>query len=62
MNFEWHKSSYSAQGNNCVETRQARDSVNVRDSKQGTTGPVLSFDTDAWRQFITDAKAGKHQI
>jgi hypothetical protein len=59
--LRWRKASASGQGANCVEVAQLRDGAAVRDSKD-PTGPVLRFSADAWRQFIADAKGGKHAI
>ena len=39
----WCKASASAQGNNCVELRRHAGMVEVRDTKNGGTGPVLRF-------------------
>ena len=59
--MNWKKSSYSSAQGNCVEVARLRDGAAVRDSKD-PTGSVLRFSADAWRQFIADAKAGKHAI
>ena len=49
---KWRKSSYSGQGNTCVEVaalpgggRAVRDSMDPQ-------GPVLWFTSTAWREFI----------
>ena len=43
----WRKSSYSGDGNSCVELASARDGagsvVGVRDTKADGRGPVLEF-------------------
>ncbi|MFJ2575678.1 DUF397 domain-containing protein [Kitasatospora aureofaciens] len=55
----WYKSSYSAQANECVETRHsAPGGMAVRDSKD-SGGPVLMFPADAWAAFIGAVKAGE---
>jgi hypothetical protein len=59
--LRWRKASASNQGANCVEVATVRDGTAVRDSKN-PNGPVLRFDRAVWRQFIADAKAGKHAI
>jgi hypothetical protein len=51
----WVKSSYSGSQANCVEVA-ASDRVLVRDTKD-RTGPVLSFRTEAWREFTSQVKA-----
>jgi hypothetical protein len=57
----WKKSSYSSAQGNCVEVATLRDGAAVRDSKD-PSGPVLRFSADVWRQFIAEAKVGKHAI
>jgi uncharacterized protein DUF397 len=56
----WRKSSYSGDGNSCVEVAAARDSVSpvvgVRDTKRNGRGPVLAFSADAWREFLSQIK------
>ena len=60
----WRKSSYSGDGNSCVElavTRpESRDGtdpvVGVRDTKANGRGPVLEFSPSAWREFLSRIK------
>ncbi|MFE4519084.1 DUF397 domain-containing protein [Kitasatospora sp. NPDC056783] len=56
----WHKSSYSAQANDCVEAGAVvrAGGMAVRDSKD-PHGPALAFPTDAWTAFITAIKTGE---
>lgn len=53
----WRKSSRSGgNGGACVEVADnLSDVVGVRDSKD-PGGPVLTFDTQAWRSFVGLAK------
>ena len=55
----WFKSSYSSgnDGNSCVEIATAPAVIHVRDSKQNTTGPRLTFAPTAWANFLPHAKA-----
>jgi len=55
----WFKSSYSGgnDGNSCVEIATAPAVIHVRDSKQNTTGPRLTFAPTAWANFLPHAKA-----
>lgn len=54
----FRKSTFSADTANCVEVGTCtRDGVHVRDSKD-PTGPVLSFSSAAWTDFIADIKVG----
>ena len=58
IDHSWRKSSYSGNGGgNCIEvgTRADHDSVAVRDTKD-QQGPVLRFEWDAWRQFVSEIK------
>ncbi|MEU6234151.1 DUF397 domain-containing protein [Kitasatospora sp. NPDC047058] len=56
---DWYKSSYSAQANECVETRRwAPRGMAVRDSKD-PAGPVLTFPADSWAAFVGAVKAGE---
>lgn len=51
---QWTKSTYSANGD-CVEVRaHCATAISVRDSKN-PGGPVLSFDSEAWKTFVTDS-------
>ena len=56
----WRTSSYSGDGNSCVEVASASDgagsagsAVGVRDTKANGRGPVLEFSPSAWREFLT---------
>ncbi|MFI9362034.1 DUF397 domain-containing protein [Kitasatospora sp. NPDC053057] len=57
---EWYKSSYSAQANDCIETRLVVSGGNmaVRDSKD-PQGPTLAFPADAWTAFVSAIKTGE---
>ena len=48
----WRTSSYSANGDACVEVAPAPEGVLVRDSKD-RHGPALAVPTAAWRAFLT---------
>lgn len=50
VNAGWRKSSYSANGANCVEAGQARNAILVRDTKDRDQGS-LSFTPRAWASF-----------
>jgi Domain of unknown function (DUF397) len=56
--FNWRKSSYSGQGNTCVEVAcKMPDLVAVRDSKD-SDGPALMFAPTDWQGFMASIKAG----
>ncbi|MFE6864933.1 DUF397 domain-containing protein [Kitasatospora sp. NPDC057692] len=58
----WHKSSYSAQANDCVETGPVVvGGMAVRDSKD-PEGPALLFAADAWAAFVEGLKAGEFPL
>jgi hypothetical protein len=60
----WRKSSYSGDGNSCVELAVTRPSardgagpvVGVRDTKANGRGPILEFSPRAWREFLIRIK------
>jgi len=56
----WRKSSYSANGGNCVEVASNLPGiVAVRDSKD-REGPCLALSAQAWATFIRGVK--QHQF
>ncbi|GAA2984953.1 MULTISPECIES: DUF397 domain-containing protein [unclassified Kitasatospora] len=56
---DWFKSSFSAQANDCVETRRlVLGGMAVRDSKD-SSGLALAFTADAWTAFVRGVKAGE---
>jgi Domain of unknown function (DUF397) len=54
----WRKSSYSGDGNSCVEVANGSTTplIGVRDSKRNGRGPVLKFSPAAWQAFIGQIK------
>lgn len=56
----WYKSSYSggSQGD-CLEAARGHAAVPVRDSKAGTTGPVLVFCSGGWAAFVGAVRDGR---
>ncbi|MFB6591583.1 DUF397 domain-containing protein [Streptomyces diastaticus] len=59
--LRWHKSSYSANGGDCVEVATnlvaPHGIVPVRDSKV-QSGPVLTVPATAFSSFVAGVKAG----
>jgi hypothetical protein len=52
----WRRSRACA-SNACVEVAAPGAAlVLVRDSKNGEDGPIIAFDRNAWRQFLTLVK------
>lgn len=51
----WFKSSYSANGADCVEVAITAHLVAVRDSKN-PTGPILTFTRHEWAAFLAGVK------
>ncbi|MGH3257062.1 MAG: DUF397 domain-containing protein [Streptosporangiaceae bacterium] len=62
----WRKSSYSGDGNSCVELGSARPggshssraAIGVRDSQANDCSPVLEFSASAWQEFLNRLKLG----
>lgn len=54
---EWRKSSYSADGPNCVEVaRKSLGSIVIRDSRD-VNGPRLAFTLAEWKEFTRQIKS-----
>ncbi|HEV2783996.1 MAG TPA: DUF397 domain-containing protein [Actinophytocola sp.] len=51
--INWRKSSFSANGGNCVEVSWPDRAVAVRDSKS-TPGPTIEFPLTGWRALIAN--------
>ncbi len=51
--LSWRTSSYSGNGNNCVEVAPDGGSVLVRDTKD-RSGPVLTFTAVQWTAFLAE--------
>ncbi|MGW1953438.1 DUF397 domain-containing protein [Streptomyces sp. NPDC001920] len=49
--LRWQKSSYSAEGSNCVEIATTPITIHIRDSKN-PTGPHLTLRPTAWTDFL----------
>lgn len=54
----WHKSSFSSGGDNCVDVRVTEETVQVRNSKRIHLDPQV-FTHDEWDAFIKGVKAGE---
>lgn len=54
----WRKSRRSHAANGCVEVGTSTDHVGVRDSKLGSTSPVLLFTASEWSEFTAGARHG----
>lgn len=50
---EWHKSSYSGEGANCVEVAEGTPTL-IRDTRHRNLGH-LEFSAQEWRAFIITA-------
>ncbi|MEU8851106.1 DUF397 domain-containing protein [Streptomyces sp. NPDC048564] len=56
--LRWQKSSYSAEGSNCVEIAATPTTIHIRDSKN-PTGPHLTLRPTAWGNFLSHTMAAK---
>jgi hypothetical protein len=57
----WRKSSFSGNGNNCVEVAAANGHVAVRDTTN-RTGVTGIFDARTWRRFTSRIKRGEIRL
>ncbi|MEV4672758.1 DUF397 domain-containing protein [Actinomadura sp. NPDC049382] len=57
----WRKSSYSGDGNNCVEVAALPAHVGVRDSKDPDARPI-EVSSAGWRGLVAAVKAGEHDL
>jgi hypothetical protein len=55
----WRKSTRSNNNGSCVEVRLHGAAIQVRDTKQNGTGPVLVVDPAAWHAFLATVKSGE---
>ncbi|RNL86025.1 DUF397 domain-containing protein [Halostreptopolyspora alba] len=55
MTTDWHKSSYSANGANCVEVREHVRWADVRDSQNPEHGHIR-FPASEWSAFLADVR------
>jgi hypothetical protein len=46
-------------GGDCVEVRLDGRAVELRDSKRGADGPVLTFTAEEWNAFTAGVRAGE---
>jgi Domain of unknown function (DUF397) len=59
--LSWFKSSYSANGQSCVECAKLPDGgIAVRDTKD-REGAILTFNQEEWTAFIAGVKAGEFE-
>lgn len=54
----WVKALASSNGSNCVEQRRHGSVVEVRDTKDAGTGPVLRFTPEEYASWIDGARRG----
>ena len=56
---DWIKAKASNDSGSCVEMRRAADLVEVRDSKNGVSGPILRMSREGFSDWVGAAKAGR---
>jgi len=57
----WRKSTYSADAA-CVEVAKDGGFIGVRDTKDGSQGPILVFDEREWRAFLAGVRSGEFSL
>lgn len=55
----WVKATASDQGDSCVEQRRHAGAVEVRDTKDAGTGPVLRLTPTAYAAWLAAARTGE---
>lgn len=56
----WKKATASEASSGCVTVAELADGTRlVRDSKQGESGPILSFTRAEWDAFLDGARNGE---
>ncbi|MDQ3579660.1 MAG: DUF397 domain-containing protein [Actinomycetota bacterium] len=53
--LRWRTSTYTGEGENCVEVAPTGDGMLMRDTKDHGTGPVIYFGLDQWPAFLGNA-------
>jgi hypothetical protein len=53
----WRTSSYSGNGQDCVEVAPAGPRVLLRDTKDHGSGPVIAFSATQWAAFLAEVAA-----
>lgn len=54
----WKKSTKSGAAGHCVEVRAVGSDVQIRDSKAGEQGPVITVTDKQWEEFILQVPQG----
>ncbi|MEU0957205.1 DUF397 domain-containing protein [Streptomyces niveus] len=57
----WFKSSFSANGGNCVEVRFDEGVAHVRNTRN-RTGPMVAFNRAEWEAFLLGAWNGEFDM
>ncbi|MEU5883649.1 DUF397 domain-containing protein [Spirillospora sp. NPDC047279] len=59
----WRKSTRCGGSGTCVEVAMlSGGQIGARDTKEGTTGPILRFSAGDWSTFLTQAKNGEFDL
>jgi Domain of unknown function (DUF397) len=61
LDRNWRKSTYSSTNGSCVEVRRLSHVIEVRDTKD-RNGPVLSFSTESWHNFVRSVHKGEFDL
>ncbi|GAA3621915.1 hypothetical protein GCM10022223_43570 [Kineosporia mesophila] len=59
---DWIKATASNGGGDCVQMRRASETVQVRDSKLGSSSPVHSLNRAGFATWLASAKSGEFDL
>ena len=62
LNETWRKATRSNNNGACVEVRAVGGDVQLRDSKDGGRGPVLTFTPEEFEAFADGVVKGEFEI
>ena len=58
----WRTSTYTEDGQDCVEVAPTRTGVLLRDTKDHGSGPVIAFSAAQWAAFLAEVAADSPSV